>query len=100
MGRDDLAGKARQMKEKIVDGRIGKRLQGAGLAGSTLSSRTVDHGWTATRQAGGPAKLRENHPGSAVTPDYTSGEGMRIEQSDFCSPKSAFNGRRHRLSTS
>jgi len=30
MGRDDLAGKPDKMKEKIVDGRIGKRTQGAG----------------------------------------------------------------------
>ena len=79
MGRDDLDGKPEQMKEKIVEGRIGKRLKELALMEQPFikdSSITVAE---LVKQTAG--KIGENVKVRRFT-RYTLGEGIEVEESD------------------
>ena len=80
MGRDDLSGKPEQIKEKIVEGRIAKRLNELVLLSQPYikdSSLTV--GDLITQAA---AKIGENIKVRRFT-RYTLGEGIEKNQMDF-----------------
>ena len=80
MGRDDLDGKPDQMKVKIVEGRIGKRLKEMSLLDQPFirdSSMTVAD---LVKEVAG--KIGENVKVRRFT-RYTLGEGIEIEQVDF-----------------
>jgi len=80
MGRDDLEGKPEQMKEKIVEGRIGKRLKELALMEQPFikdSSITVAD---LVKQTAG--KIGENVKVRRFT-RYTLGEGIEVEENDF-----------------
>ena len=86
MGRDDLAGKPDAMKEKIVEGRIGKRLKELALLEQPFikdSSMTVSE---MVKQVAG--KLGENIQVRRFT-RYTLGEGIEVEQADFAAEVAA-----------
>ena len=86
MGRDDLAGKPDAMKEKIVEGRIGKRLKELALLEQPFikdSSLTVAE---MVKQVAG--KLGENIQVRRFT-RYTLGEGIEVEQADFAAEVAA-----------
>ena len=79
-GRDDRDGKPEAMKEKIVEGRIGKRLKELALMEQPFikdSSITVAE---LVKQTAG--KIGENVKVRRFT-RYTLGEGIEIEQVDF-----------------
>jgi len=80
MGRDDLSGKPEQIKEKIVGGRISKRLNELVLLSQPYikdSSLTVED---LVKQAA--AKIGENIKVRRFT-RYTLGEGIEKNQMDF-----------------
>ena len=80
MGRDDLSGKPEQMKAKIVEGRIGKRLKELVLLEQPFirdSSMTVAE---LVKQVAG--KIGENITVRRFT-RYTLGEGIEVDQTDF-----------------
>ena len=80
MGRDDLSGKPEQIKEKIVEGRIAKRLNEMVLLSQPYikdSSLTVED---LVKQAA--AKIGENIKVRRFT-RYTLGEGIEKNQMDF-----------------
>lgn len=80
MGRDDLSGKPEQMKAKIVQGRIGKRLKELVLLEQPFirdSSMTVAE---LVKQVAG--KIGENIKVRRFT-RYTLGEGIEVDQTDF-----------------
>ena len=80
MGRDDLSGKPEQIKEKIVQGRIAKRLNELVLLSQPYikdSSLTVED---LVKQAA--AKIGENIKVRRFT-RYTLGEGIEKNQMDF-----------------
>ncbi|MCS5700688.1 translation elongation factor Ts [Cyanobium sp. FGCU-52] len=86
MGRDDLAGKKEEMKEKIVAGRIGKRLKELALMDQPYikdSSVTVAE---LVKQVAG--KVGENIQVRRFT-RYTLGEGIEVEQADFAAEVAA-----------
>lgn len=86
MGRDDLAGKPDAMKEKIVEGRIGKRLKELALLEQPFikdSSMTVAE---MVKQVAG--KLGENIQVRRFT-RYTLGEGIEVEKADFAAEVAA-----------
>tara|TARA_B100000945_G_scaffold68119_1_gene51393 strand:- start:303 stop:956 length:654 start_codon:yes stop_codon:yes gene_type:complete len=80
MGRDDLSGKPEQIKEKIVEGRIAKRLNELVLLSQPYikdSSFTVED---LVKQAA--AKIGENIKVRRFT-RYTLGEGIEKNEMDF-----------------
>ena len=80
MGRDDLSGKPEQIKAKIVEGRIGKRLKELVLLEQPFirdSSMTVAE---LVKQVAG--KIGENVQVRRFT-RYTLGEGIEVDQTDF-----------------
>jgi len=80
MGRDDLSGKPDQIKEKIVQGRIGKRLKELTLMEQPYikdSSMTVEE---LVKQVAG--KIGENVQIRRFT-RYTLGEGIEVSKADF-----------------
>ena len=80
MGRDDLTGKPDQIKEKIVEGRISKRLNELVLLGQPYikdSSLTVEQ---LVKETAG--KIGENIRIRRFT-RYTLGEGIEVESVDF-----------------
>ena len=80
MGRDDLSGKPEQIKEKIVEGRIAKRLNELVLLSQPYikdSSLTVE---ALVKQTA--AKIGENIKVRRFT-RYTLGEGIEKNQMDF-----------------
>jgi len=80
MGRDDLSGKPEQIKEKIVEGRIAKRLNELVLLSQPYikdSSLSVEE---LVKQAA--AKIGENIKVRRFT-RYTLGEGIEKNQMDF-----------------
>ena len=80
MGRDDLSGKPEQIKEKIVEGRIAKRLNELVLLSQPYikdSSLTVED---LVKQAA--AKIGENIKVRRFT-RYTLGEGIEKNEIDF-----------------
>ena len=86
MGRDDLAGKPDAMKEKIVEGRIGKRLKELALLEQPFikdSTMTVSE---MVKQVAG--KIGENVQVRRFT-RYTLGEGIEVEKADFAAEVAA-----------
>ena len=82
MGRDDLASKPDQMKIKIVEGRIGKRLKELALMEQPFirdSSMTVAE---LVKQVAG--QIGENVQVRRFT-RYTLGEGIEVSKQDFAS---------------
>ena len=80
MGRDDLDGKPEQIKAKIVEGRISKRLKEIALMEQPFikdSNLTVEE---LVKQVA--AKIGENLRVRRFT-RYTLGEGIEVEQVDF-----------------
>ena len=80
MGRDDLAGKPDQIKVKIVEGRIGKRLKELALMEQPYikdSSLTVAE---LVKQVAG--KIGENVQIRRFS-RYTLGEGIEVKKNDF-----------------
>ncbi|WP_320667597.1 translation elongation factor Ts [Prochlorococcus sp. MIT 1307] len=80
MGRDDLAGKPDQIKAKIVEGRIGKRLNELALMEQPFikdSSMTVAE---LVKQVAG--QIGENLQVRRFS-RYTLGEGIEVKKSDF-----------------
>ena len=80
MGRDDLAGKPDKIKEKIVQGRIGKRLKELVLMEQPYikdSSMTVEQ---LVKQVAG--QIGENIKVRRFT-RYTLGEGIEVKKMDF-----------------
>jgi elongation factor Ts len=89
MGRDDLAGKPEQMKEKIVEGRIGKRLKELALLDQPFikdSSMTVAE---LVKLVAG--KAGENIQVRRFT-RFTLGEGIEVEKADFAAEVAAMGG--------
>lgn len=86
MGRDDLAGKKEEMKLKIVEGRIGKRLKELALLEQPYirdSSITVAE---LVKQAAG--KTGENIQVRRFS-RFTLGEGIEVAQTDFAAEVAA-----------
>ena len=82
MGRDDLSGKPENIKGKIVEGRISKRLKELSLIDQPFirdSSITVEE---LVKQVAG--KIGENVQIRRFT-RYTLGEGIEVEKLDFAS---------------
>ncbi|MFN9529861.1 MAG: translation elongation factor Ts [Cyanobacteriota bacterium] len=86
MGRDDLAGKKEEMKAKIVEGRIGKRLKELALLDQPyIRDGSLTLGELVKQTA---AKTGENIRVRRFT-RYTLGEGIEVQQSDFASEVAA-----------
>ena len=86
MGRDDLAGKKEEMKEKIVAGRIGKRLKEMALLDQAYikdSALTVDE---LVKQVSG--KVGENIQVRRFV-RFNLGEGIEVEKMDFAAEVAA-----------
>ena len=90
MGRDDLAGKKEEMKVKIVEGRIGKRLKEMALLEQAfIKDNTLTVAELVKQVAG---KVGENIQVRRFT-RYTLGEGIEVEQSDFAAEVAAMSGK-------
>jgi elongation factor Ts len=86
MGRDDLAGKKDEMKEKIVAGRIGKRLKEMALLDQAYikdSTMTVEE---MVKQVAG--KVGENIQVRRFV-RFTLGEGIEVQKMDFAAEVAA-----------
>ena len=86
MGRDDLAGKKEEMKEKIVAGRIGKRLKEMSFLDQAYikdSALTVDE---LVKQVSG--KIGENIQVRRFV-RFNLGEGIEVEKMDFAAEVAA-----------
>ena len=86
MGRDDLAGKKEEMKEKIVAGRIGKRLKEMALMDQPFikdSGMTVEE---MVKQVAG--KVGENIQVRRFV-RFNLGEGLEVEKMDFAAEVAA-----------
>jgi elongation factor Ts len=80
MGRDDLDGKKEEMKAKIVEGRIGKRLKELALLDQAfIRDNTLTVGEMVKQAAG---KTGENIQVRRFT-RYTLGEGIEVQKMDF-----------------
>ncbi len=89
MGRDDLAGKPDEIKVRIVEGRIGKRLKELALMEQPFirdSSMTVAE---LVKQVAG--QIGENVQVRRFT-RYTLGEGIDIAQNDFAAEVASISG--------
>ena len=86
MGRDDLAGKKEEMKEKIVAGRIGKRLKEMALMDQPYIKDSSMSVAEMVKQVAG--KVGENIQVRRFT-RYTLGEGIEVQQSDFAAEVAA-----------
>jgi elongation factor Ts len=89
MGRDDLSGKKEEMKEKIVAGRIGKRLKEMALMDQPYikeSSMTVAE---MVKQVAG--KVGENIQVRRFV-RFNLGEGIEVEKLDFAAEVAAMGG--------
>ena len=80
MGRDDLSGKPDQIKAKIVEGRIGKRLKEMALLEQPFIKDSSINVEELVKQVAG--KIGENVKGRRFT-RYTLGEGIEVQGSDF-----------------
>ena len=86
MGRDDLEGKKPEMKKKIVEGRIGKRLKEMALLEQPfIRDPNITVGELVKQAAG---KTGENIQVRRFT-RYTLGEGIEVQQSDFAAEVAA-----------
>jgi elongation factor Ts len=89
MGRDDLSGKKEEMKQKIVAGRIGKRLKEMALMDQSFikdSSITVEE---LVKQVAG--KVGENIQVRRFV-RFNLGEGIEVEKMDFAAEVAAMGG--------
>ena len=89
MGRDDLSGKPDQIKTRIVEGRIGKRLKEMALLEQPFirdSSITVEE---LVKQVAG--KIGENIKVRRFN-RYTLGEGIEVAETDFAAEVAATVG--------
>ena len=80
MGRDDLSGKPDQIKAKIVEGRIGKRLKEMALLDQPFIKDSSINVEELVKQVAG--KIGENVKVRRFT-RYTLGEGIEIQGTDF-----------------
>ena len=80
MGRDDLSGKPEQIKAKIVEGRIGKRLKEMALLEQPFIKDSSINVEELVKQVAG--KVGENIKVRRFT-RYTLGEGIEVQGSDF-----------------
>tara|TARA_B100000965_G_scaffold37567_1_gene27732 strand:- start:14 stop:670 length:657 start_codon:yes stop_codon:yes gene_type:complete len=80
MGRDDLSGKPDQIKAKIVEGRIGKRLKEMALLEQPFIKDSSINVEELVKQVAG--KIGENIKVRRFT-RYTLGEGIEVQGSDF-----------------
>ena len=80
MGRDDLSGKPDQIKAKIVEGRIGKRLKELALLEQPFIKDSSINVEELVKQVAG--KIGENIKVRRFT-RYTLGEGIEVQGSDF-----------------
>ena len=80
MGRDDLSGKPDQIKAKIVEGRIGKRLKEMALLEQPFIKDSSINVEELVKQVAG--KIGENLKVRRFT-RYTLGEGIEVQESDF-----------------
>ncbi|MFI0402843.1 MAG: translation elongation factor Ts [Cyanobium sp.] len=86
MGRDDLAGKKEEMKAKIVEGRIGKRLKELALLDQPyIRDGSITLGELVKQTSG---KTGENIRVRRFT-RYTLGEGIEVQESDFAAEVAA-----------
>ena len=86
MGRDDLAGKKEEMKAKIVEGRIGKRLKELALLEQPYIRDTAITVAELVKQAAG--KTGENIQVRRFS-RFTLGEGIEVAQTDFAAEVAA-----------
>jgi elongation factor Ts len=90
LGRDDLDGKKEEMKVKIVEGRIGKRLKELALLDQPfIRDNTLTVGEMVKQAAG---KTGENIQVRRFT-RYTLGEGIEVEATDFAAEVAAMGGK-------
>ena len=80
MGRDDLSGKPDQIKAKIVEGRIGKRLKEMALLEQPFIKDSSINVEELVKQVAG--KIGENIRVRRFT-RYTLGEGIEVQGADF-----------------
>ncbi len=80
MGRDDLSGKPDQIKAKIVEGRIGKRLKEMALLEQPFIKDSSINVEELVKQVAG--KIGENVKVRRFT-RYTLGEGIEVQGTDF-----------------
>jgi len=80
MGRDDLSGKPDQIKAKIVEGRIGKRLKEMALLEQPFIKDSSINVEELVKQVAG--KIGENVKVRRFT-RYTLGEGIDVQGTDF-----------------
>ncbi len=80
MGRDDLSGKPDQIKAKIVEGRIGKRLKEMALLEQPFIKDSSINVEELVKQVAG--KIGENIKVRRFT-RYTLGEGIEVQGADF-----------------
>ena len=80
MGRDDLDGKPEKMKEKIVEGRIGKRLKELALLEQPFIKDSSISVAELVKQTAG--QIGENVQVRRFT-RYNLGEGIEVEETDF-----------------
>ena len=80
MGRDDLSGKPDQIKAKIVEGRIGKRLKELALLEQPFIKDSSINVEELVKQVAG--KIGENVNVRRFT-RYTLGEGIEVKETDF-----------------
>ena len=86
MGRDDLAGKPDQMKVKIVEGRIGKRLKELALMDQAFIKDTSITVAEMVKQVAG--KVGENIQVRRFV-RFNLGEGIEVEKMDFAAEVAA-----------
>ena len=89
MGRDDLSGKPEQIKEKIVEGRITKRLKELALLEQPfIRDSSMSVGELVKQVAG---QIGENVLIRRFT-RYTLGEGIEVKKMDFASEVASISG--------
>ncbi|MGL6135040.1 MAG: translation elongation factor Ts [Prochlorococcaceae cyanobacterium] len=89
MGRDDLDGKKEEMKERIVSGRIGKRLKEMALMDQPYIKDTAMTVSELVKQVAG--KVGENIQVRRFV-RFNLGEGIEVESADFAAEVAAMGG--------
>jgi elongation factor Ts len=89
MGRDDLAGKKEEMKERIVSGRIAKRLKEMALMDQPYIKDTAMSVSEMVKQVAG--KVGENIQVRRFV-RFNLGEGIEVESADFAAEVAAMGG--------
>jgi elongation factor Ts len=89
MGRDDLSGKKEEMKERIVSGRIGKRLKEMALMDQPYIKDTAMTVSELVKQVAG--KVGENIQVRRFV-RFNLGEGIEVQSADFAAEVAAMGG--------